>query len=351
MKEKINIIRALMILGLTLASMAASRQGLAQNCPSGCRCGCTYCGSCNAGSFWVCCVCCPQPGYTVCDTSDGSCALQQCNQCCTVGAGGEHCNFNGCPGYSCPPNFSPQFSMVNAWLQPVAFTTAHKAGTQCEDAEPQLADLPCEGCASRRIDLGPARNGATGELLIPNDVPVDFSGLHVILEENGGIGGGSYTVRNGSQTGLVTLIVVWKFEHEGSGLPLTSTEVIDSWATDSAFLPPGGLKDYTLNVRVSTPKDQGVRHVTATVVYAEFTDGTRVGPSVSTLAPKLASRREAILSAYGELLAKIQAGAPDAELDQFVRSTRGLKWLLFVRATDGWEGVAAKISKPRKLTP
>jgi hypothetical protein len=188
-------------------------------------------------------------------------------------------------------------------------------------------------------------------LLIPREIPLDFSNVR-LNSENGGIRGGSYLVSNNSRSGLVTLITFWRFQGDGPGpQEVTVTDVTDSWATDTAFLASGGEQQGDLNFHVFSPSDQKVRRVVGTVVYAEFEDGTRLGPGVGTFAPRLRSGREKTLSAYKQLLEKIQSGTRSEELERYMQSTPGLNWMKFVRAEAGWDGVVAEIIKPRRLTP
>src|SRR5947199_260371 len=118
------------------------------------------------------------------------------------------------------------------------------ASNECANPAAHLEAPSCEACASQTIDLGPASNGEIAELLVPPRLPVDFSRVHLNLQ-NGAIRGGSYTVRNNSQSGLVTLVTLWRFQGDGPGSPqATATDVIDSWASDSPFLIPQGEQQY-----------------------------------------------------------------------------------------------------------
>lgn len=322
------------------------------SCPTGCLGACEDCGYCNSGSFVVTCTCCPDPGYTVGDVSNGSCLQNTCNQCCSTGAFGDHCQFNGCTGQSCPSNFGPQLSAMSSVISPATVSKDGNPDPPCADPPPAASGYSCEDCVSRTINLGPGGREAKAELLIPRNIPLDYSALQLNLQENGGVSGGSYILKNNARAGLVTLITSWKFEGGPSGpSPVTSTDLIDSWATDTAFLAPGTEKKEVLSFNVLAPKGQAVRRITGTVVYAEFDNGTRFGPGVDTIYPNLHSQRQEILNDYAQLIGKIEAGLSDDELNQYVQSIRGIKWLIFVRDKGGWDAVAARISKPRRLKP
>jgi hypothetical protein len=201
------------------------------------------------------------------------------------------------------------------------------------------------------VDLGPEANGEVAQLLIPKDIPVDFQAVRLNLR-NGGILGGSYTLRNNSRSGLVTLVTLWTFQGNDPKSPGTSTtEVTDSWATDSAFLAPGNEKEEELNIGVLSKEGLTVRRVTATVVYAEFDDGTKVGPGVSSFGPRLRSEREKVLRAYKELLEKIQSGASKDEVGVYMKTRNEFRSLISMGGQNGLDWIVAEITRTRHLTP
>ena len=214
----------------------------------------------------------------------------------------------------------------------------------------QPANIRCDGCISKVIDLGPQAIGATAELLIPCNVPLDFSEIHVKYLPNGGIQRSGYVVRNDSQWGLVCLMVSWQTHIDDPDAPPSpGIDYISSWETGHAFLAPGASENVQFDSHFLPDKGHAVRRVTGIVAYAEFDDGTRLGPGVATLYPGLHARREKLLNDYQALLAMIRAGKPDPELDAYVQTTRGLEWLDAIRAQKGWNGVAAEISKRLQL--
>jgi hypothetical protein len=290
----------------------------------------------------------------VCDTTPGSCSYDQCNQCCTeFPDGSAQCFYSGCPGYSCPQSPSAPLSNVTPELEHRAHVAGPEHGASRLGGAPvQLSASNCEGCASRPIDFGPETLGVTGELLIPPDVPLDYSALRLHLRSNGAVSAGSYTLKNSSRLGLVTVVTRWQFRGENPGsAPATSTQVIDSWQSDRAFLAPAAQQVENFSLFVRTPQGERVQGVVATVVYAEFEDGTRVGPEATTMGANLRSQRQRILAAYHDLLERIRAGVPDRDLEEYIQTTHGIKWLTLVREKEGWAGVVAEISKPRHLKP
>jgi len=226
-----------------------------------------------------------------------------------------------------------------------AFTPARTAG---DSAQP--ADFHCSGCISRTIDLGPQAKGVSAELRVPRSVPLDFSDIHLKRLPNGGIQGSGYLVRNDSRSGLVCLIISWQTHVDNPrALPASGTDSISSWETGHAFLAPGADLNVQYSWTILPSKGHAVRRVTGVVAYAEFDDGTRLGPGVATFFPALCARREKLLNDYHTLLDMIHAGRPDTELEAFVQTTRGLEWAGNIRASKGWNGVAAEIS--RRLHP
>lgn len=126
--------------------------------------------------------------------------------------------------------------------------------------------------------------------------------------------------------------------------------MIDYWAADHNLLAPAAEKRQDLNFFIVGINESVVR-ITGTVVYAEFDDGSKVGPDSVEVYSNLRCQRERKLSAFHDLLGMIRSGLPDVELEQYVQTTPGLKWLSLIRAKGGWDGVAAALSKRLNLAP
>ncbi len=356
MKLNIQIARVVLLLCGAVAFLA--RPALCQSsckdfaCPAGYVCACEDCGVCNSGSFIVICACKPVPGKVICSVTNGDCsATTACNRCCSTSSGGTHCTYTGCTGQLCPPNTSPVLGALNAWLLPASVSYSDREAAACADPSPQLLAQACRNCESRAVDLGPEANGEVAQLLIPKDIPVDFQAVRLNFR-NGGVLGGSYTLRNNSRSGLVTLVTLWTFQGSDPKSPgTTATDVIDSWVTDSAFLGPGDEKEEELNMGVLANGSLSVHRVAGTVVYAEFEDGTKVGPGVSSFGPRLRSERQKVLRAYKDLLDKIQSGASNDEVGQYMQTRDEFRWLISMRGQNGLDWLVAEITKTRHLTP
>lgn len=210
----------------------------------------------------------------------------------------------------------------------------------------------CSDCISQSIDLGPHTKSVTAEFFVPPDVPLDFPEVRLNYLPDGGVQGGFYVVKNDSKAGLVSVTTSW-FIHvdDPNGPPAPAGQCNSSWATGRAFLAPGGKMREPLSFGLVPYKGHAVVRVTGIVIYAEFDDGSKVGPGAGTLEPRVRARRVQLLNEYRRLLGMIRAGLPDAGLEQYIQTTRGLKGLELVRAKKGWGGVAAEISKRLNLSP
>ena len=318
-------------------------------CPSGKSCAREDCGPCHSGNFAVTCVC----GGSGCSTHNGTCSSStDCSSCCQPSGGQNHCVFVGCTGQNCPPDFSPQVARV---LIPASegqlLNVSLSRSSPCIGLPHQVDRPSCENCTAHAIDLGPKTNGQVATLLVPRDVPLDFSAVKMDFRDSG-IQGGSYVVRNNSGAGLVTPVTSWSFEgnNPASGGP-HATDVIDSWVADAAFLAPGSEAPEEIRFLVHPHSGEAIRRVTGTVIYAEFDDGTRLGPGVGTMGLKLRSRRINTLAAYKELLSKIQSGSDYKAIATYLQTTPALSWLNTVHGGEGLNGLVVEITKPRHLAP
>jgi len=172
---------------------------------------------------------------------------------------------------------------------------------------------------------------------------LDFSALQIELRDDG-IHGGSYVLRNNSGAGLVTLVTSWSFEGN-SGTP-HATDVIDSWASDSAFLAPGSEASEDLRFLVLPHSGEVIRRVTSTVLYAEFDDGNRLGLGVNTIGPNLQSQRTEMLAAYKQLLDMIQSGSDYKAIATYLQTTPGLRWLNDTYGSKGLDAMVLRSANP-----
>jgi hypothetical protein len=311
-------------------------------CPTGAVCGCTNCGPCNSGNFSVGCVC----QGSGCTAHNGTCGNPtDCAFCCQGG----HCSYTPCTGQVCPPNTSPTARVLSPASGARFLNVSLSRDSLCANPVPaQVEQLKCDDCTVHAINLGPKSNGQNATLLVPRDVPLDFSALQIDLRDDG-IHGGSYVLRNNSGAGLVTLVTSWSFE--GKSGVAHATDVIDLWASDAAFLAPGSEAPEDLRFLVLPHSGEVIGRVTGTVLYAEFDDGTRSGPGVSTIGPNLRLQRTRILAAYKELLNMIQSGSDSKTIATYLQTTPGLRWLNSAHGSEGLNGLVAEITKPRRLAP
>ena len=318
-------------------------------CPTGCSCGCTNCGACNSGNFYVGCVCCGAG----CTVHNGTCSNPtDCAGCCQTVNGRQHCNYQACPGQICPPDTAPQQAHVpNPASNGRLLNVSLSRSSRCDNPFAGQVDEPkCDDCTVRAIGLGPKSKGQNATLLVPRDIPLDFSALQIDLKDDG-IHGGSYVLRNISGVGLVTLVTWWSFEGNDPASGPHSTDVIDSWASDAAFLAPGSEAREDLRFLVLPQSGEVIRRATGTVVYAEFDDGTRLGPGARTIGPSLRSQRTKMLAAYNELLNMIQSGTDYEAIATYLQTTPAVAWLNATHGSEGLKGLVAEITKPRRLAP
>jgi len=349
MRQKGNLRSAAFCVVLILLgfSMLAEGQTSCSNytCPQGMACACEDCGLCNSGAFVVSCMC-----RRPCDTHDGTCgAMSNCSSCCYWGTDKRyHCQYVGCTGQSCPSGYAPeQASASNAKPDGKLLNVAASTAPSCNF---QTEQLKCENCTAYNVDLGLIGNPPQATLFVPGDVPLSFSAIRVNFKDNG-IHGGSYVVRNNSGAGLVTLIVLWSFEGNTSASNGPhATGVTDSWPSDSAFLGPGSETVEEISVQVLPKPGEFLRRVTGTVIYAEFDDGTRVGPGVGSTGVWLRSQRVSMLAEYKEVLKKIQSGSSEKEIAIYIQKTPALHYLRDAHFESA-KRLTAEITKSRHLIP
>lgn len=316
------------------------------NCPQGMACACEDCGRCNSGAFVVTCMC-----RRPCDTHDGSCGgMSDCSSCCYWGADKHyHCQYVGCTGQSCPGGFaiSQHAGTPNHELDGKLLNVSASPSPSCND---RMETPRCENCTAYTIDLGPIGNTPQAALLVPTDVPLSFSALRLNFKDNG-VHGGSYVVRNSSGAGLVTLVILWNFVGNApASVGAHATDVNDSWPSDVPFLGPGSEMTERISVQVLPKSGELLRQVTGTVVYAEFDDGTRVGPGVGSTGVWLRSQRISMLAAYKELLKKIQSGSDEKEVAIYIQKTPALHYLRDAHI-ESIKALTAEITRPRQLNP
>jgi hypothetical protein len=182
---------------------------------------------------------------------------------------------------------------------------------------------------------------------IPGGIPVSVSQVEASAADDT-LAVRSYRVANHARAGLVTLVTMWRFDGFKSEQPAWALSISDSWELDTAFLPPQSDGDALATVAV---RGAPVSQTVATVVYAEFDDGTRVGPLKDHFHGLLRCDRMNLVAKYQELLAYYSSGASVADLEQRLMTTPGLHRLKTLHATGGMDAVLGELQKARTLAP
>ena len=116
-----------------------------------------------------------------------------------------------------------------------------------------------------------------------------------------------YDVQNDSGEGLMAVEVSWRAEFGGSAVSIANRD--DRWLTGQ--LPAGGRERF----QVTNVPDSGAQPLTrlvATVTYAEFEDGSRLGSNAAAVGKEVDAGRRATLASYAKLLATFNPGGGDA---------------------------------------
>jgi hypothetical protein len=157
---------------------------------------------------------------------------------------------------------------------------------------------------------------------------------------------GEFRLVNRAKAGLVTFVMTLTYEND-AGEQLTVTGISDSWVSDRAFL--GGSAEAQLPI-LKVVRGSRIARVTARPLYAEFDDGTKMGPAAESLGCWLASERSRTIEAYRDALRVYRTRGAKA-LRTTLQENEDLDWLLGVDAQGGLRAVVAELAKARRLGP
>jgi hypothetical protein len=173
------------------------------------------------------------------------------------------------------------------------------------------------------------------------DVPVEVTSF---ASPTGLSSPGSYSIRNSSSAGLVTLVLRLTFV-SNKGERISKIQTVDSWDRDRAFLDSGKDSDFPLQLGVNG----FLREVEVLPVYAEFDDGSRMGPAAQTLRPCFLGEREAVLKHVEEARSAFRSGGKSALFLAIQKPD--LAWLQVMWSERGLTAVVAELEKNRRLRP
>lgn len=304
------------------ASAEAQNQNC-QACPGTHFCACVNCAPCNSGAFAWQCMCyrgvAGQPPVNYCSGADGVCN-GNCAKCVTQDAKtGRTCTgYAGCPGQSCP---------VGGCVPPLRAAAA----------------LPCEGCRIKELEDRSAERPVRVRLETPSEFPIEL--IDVVIEDGGATK--DIRIRNDARVGLVTLLLAFTYRAP-DGEVATSIVKADSWHMDTPFLAPGSTDTVPQMTRAIHPN--GIASVQVRPVYAEFEDGTRLGPDALGTSVCV-SRQRAVLTAKMEAArARIeQAGSTLAAVRSAIQAEDDLSFLQVDLNRGGVDAVLARLRTPRRF--
>jgi hypothetical protein len=124
---------------------------------------------------------------------------------------------------------------------------------------------------------------------------------------SGGAGSGTYRIKNGSRSGLMAFAIRWYFRTTAGIVPVSTWA--DHWLSGDPLLPAGLDMEQTFDAYVQV-NGRLVRQIVAEVTYAEFQDGTKLGPP--DVAAEFRLRRETIRKTYADLRQIFRSHGPDA---------------------------------------
>ncbi|MGD0225447.1 MAG: hypothetical protein ABSF71_24230 [Terriglobia bacterium] len=237
-----------------------------------------------------CTGCCGGSGWTTC-TSIKNCTLT-CGEGSCAGCG--FCEY-ACSGHKPYFNLTCCGGCVVLGDSPTASATGHS--TPCVDAKLTTVSF---------VPLGKAMEDTRDvevHLEVSADVPVEIVDLEFEPSAEG-LKSGKYRIRNLSHQGLVAFEVGWQLYFGDEAKVLKAFHSTDFWMTKQAQLGPGETD------AMQFPEYHGLgplRRAVGTVDYAEFSDGTRVGPRATEEFPRWTAVRvhehdlyQALLSTYSQ---------------------------------------------------
>jgi hypothetical protein len=165
-----------------------------------------------------------------------------------------------------------------------------------------------------------------------------------------------YDVENTSGQGLVAVEVKWRAEFDnGSEVSISNRD--DRWLPGQ--LPAGGQERF----QVSNVPDAGGQPVTklvATVTFAEFEDGTRLGTNAAAVGKEIGAARRATIASYAKLLTTFNRAGSEALVEALRLSSAGTNEipavqeanarLLSILADHGIDAVVLELERVSTLT-
>lgn len=151
------------------------------------------------------------------------------------------------------------------------------------------------------------------QINVPSTVPLEILNVQVTPTPSG-MSGMHYVLRNDSGQALIAAEIRWTIS-TANGPAIIEANDSDAWMKASGMLAPGAEMTYNEGALVSKGPSP-VTGVAATITYAEFADGTRVGPDANgAVYQRLRADRLAVKTACQQLLGTYRTGGKEALLD------------------------------------
>ena len=155
---------------------------------------------------------------------------------------------------------------------------------------------------------------------VPSTVPLQLLNVQVTPSPSG-MGGMRYTLRSDSEQGLVAVEIKWTISF-ATGNGIVKVSDVDGWAEASGMLGPGAETTFQSGSLLNKQSNP-VISVAGTITYAEFADGTRVGPDANgAVYHRLREDRIALKAAYQQLLSIYRSGGKEALLSAITALAR-----------------------------
>ncbi len=287
------IIRVSQLTVVVLASFFFSMQLASAQCSAT-----QNCALCN-GSGTVSCTATGGAGCTT-DCANGCPGASCCTQC----PKGTHCNEACCTvsGATASPNTFCNFTPVDAvaWVRPRQKLLPASYG-RLEANRGATQSLP--------VQLPRVRTAT------PADIPVQISGVRPEMSSTGHLKTIHYTLANDGSAPLIAWRVIWAIYTGGrTDKPtLMVADRSDYWYGGASDVIASGASGQSW-VCAAGSASAKVTLLRGYLDYAEFADGSRVGPAVAKVFPELEHRRAVRLAIYRQALEAYSSGGAPAVL-------------------------------------
>lgn len=155
-------------------------------------------------------------------------------------------------------------------------------------------------------------SGVDVQVNVPSTVPLQLLNVEVNPSPSG-MSGMHYTLKNDSGQALVAVEIKWTISMT-TGSPMLEVSDMDAWVKASGMLGPGAETTFQEGSLVNKQSNP-VTGVTGTITYAEFADGSRVGPDANGVVyHRLREDRLALKMAYQQILTTYNTGGREALL-------------------------------------